>query len=395
MSKKSTTSKAAGKPERPPKPYPEFPLFPHASGRWAKKVRGRCEYFGSWVNDPTGERAGQLWAEQRDDLLAGRRPRKPGDPAGVTVKELCDTFLAAKEALVSTGELAQRSFDDYHTTCLRLADKFGRQRAVDDLRSEDFERLRTKLGKRWGAVTLSNEIGRVRVVFKWGYESELLGRPVRYGAGFKRPSAKTLRLARAEKGPKFFEAAQIREIIDAAGVQIKAMVLLGVNCGLGNSDCARLQFDHLDLDGGWLDYPRPKTGVPRRCPLWAETVKALKAAIAARPEPTKSAYTDLVFITKYGRPWREDSNRDSPLSHEFSKVLDALGIPRNGGFYSLRHVLETIGSEARDQPALDRIMGHVAAASDMGHRYRERLGDDRLNAVSEHVRKWLWPDAER
>jgi len=46
------------------KPYPEYPLFPHASGRWAKKVRGKFAYFGKIADDPKGEAALHLWLDQ-------------------------------------------------------------------------------------------------------------------------------------------------------------------------------------------------------------------------------------------------------------------------------------------------------------------------------------------
>ena len=53
---------------------------------------------------------------------------------------------------------------------------------------------------------------------------------------------------------------------------------LGINCGFSNMDCVLLPSDALNPKGGWLTYMRNKTGMPRRCPLWAETVAAVKAA---------------------------------------------------------------------------------------------------------------------
>ena len=186
-----------------------------------------------------------------------------------------------------------------------------------------------------------------------------------------------------------FEAADLRKMIDAAGVQLRAMLLLGINAGFGNSDVGVLPLDALDLDGGWVTFPRPKTGVTRRAALWPETVKAIKAALAKRPTPRADAAAGLVFVTKYGIGWAK-SDCDNPISKETAKLLKKLDLQRPGlNFYALRHGLETIGGEAGDQVAVDHIMGH--ARDDMASAYRERVTDDRLKRIADYVHHWLFP----
>ena len=149
----------------------------------------------------------------------------------------------------------------------------------------------------------------MRSVFKFGYDAGHLDRPMRFGPGFKKPSRKTLRLNRAAKGPKMFEPQQIHQLLAAAGPAMKAMILLGVNCGFGNADCANLSLKALDLETGWATYPRPKTGIDRRCPLWSETVEAIHGALAKRPTPKNEVDGGHVFITKSGNSWRAESGQ--------------------------------------------------------------------------------------
>jgi integrase len=373
----------ADKSLKPKKPYPDFPLFPHASGRWAKKVRGEMKYFGPW-RDPDG--ALNRWLDQRDDLLAGRTPRVSAD--GLTLRDLCNRFLTVKEAQADSREITRRRFAELFRSCKLLVGAFGRARLIIDLASEDFEKHRADLAKTRAAWALGGEIQRVRSIFKYGYEAGLIDRPVRFGPGFKRPGKSILRRERAEKGERLFESKELRKIIAGAGAVIKAMILLGINCGLGNSDCGHLQFRHLDLAGSWLNFPRPKTGVDRCCPLWAETVKSLKVAIAKRPAPKDEADAGHVFLTKYGRPWAKDA-MENPLSAEFRKLLVLLDQHREGlGFYTLRHTFATIAGGSRDQVAVNAIMGHADAS--MAAVYREKIDDDRLLAVTAHVRQWLF-----
>ena len=396
-----TTRKPKRKREKPKKPRPDFPLYAHAVGKWAKTIRGKTFYFGTW-DDPEG--ALREYLDTKDDLDAGRTPSIKG---GITLRELCNAFMASKRIDLDAGRLSPRSFVDYDLVCRQLLSQLSPTRSVLDLRPADFEKLYAHLSHKHGVGTLGREITVTRMVFKYGFESDMIERPVKFGPKFKGPSKKDHRKAKAKaeqaNGKKLFSANEIQRMIDAAGPQLKAMILLGVNGGLGNSDVANLPASALDLKTGWLEYPRIKTGVGRRIPLWHETAEALREAVACRPEPKDRADANRVFLTVFGQAWTryavvEEKHHgrkqirpkfDDAIAKTFGKLLDELKLRRHGiGFYALRHTFETVAGASKDQVAVDSIMGHIDPS--MAAEYRHGIENNRLRAVVDHVHKWLF-----
>ncbi|HET6325832.1 MAG TPA: hypothetical protein VFG04_14240, partial [Planctomycetaceae bacterium] len=120
MSDQSTRSRRSRKSsiDRPPKPYPEFPLGAANNGRWQKKILGKIHYFGRWGKVVDGsltriegdgwKDALEIYKAQVDDLYAGRTPRTKSD--ALTIKELCNRFLTAKKRRLDAGEMTAQTF---------------------------------------------------------------------------------------------------------------------------------------------------------------------------------------------------------------------------------------------------------------------------------------------
>jgi integrase len=381
-----TEPTVAVKPTKPAKPYPEFPLTAHPAGSWCKKIRGKLVYFGPW-SDPDG--ALKKYLEQKDDLHAGRTPRT--DPQALTVKDVANAFLNARKNAMEAGELSPRTWADYRSIMAMMVDGLGKHKPVAALDPQDFAVLKNKLARKNGPPRMSTIVQVIRCAFKHVYDSGQIDRPMRFGPAFKRTSKKTLRLHRAKQGLKLFSAEEVRRLLDGAGVQLRAMILLGINCGFGNTDCGTLPLSAVNLQTGVSDFPRPKTGIPRRCALWPETIQALREALAHRPEPKQAEDAGLVFVTKYGQSWSKTDNA-GPITQEMRKLLNKLGINGHRNFYTLRHTFRTVADEAKDQPAADFIMGHEVPH--MSSVYRETISDARLRAVADHVRAWLFAPAQ-
>lgn len=380
-----SNSKSSAGTRKARKPHPDFPLFPHQSGRWCKKVLGKFVYFGKVDDDPKGERAIALWLEQRDELLAGRTPQAA--TGSINVKQLCNDFLNFKRRKMEAGELSPWTHRSYRRACGRMVSYFGGSRSVAGLKPQDFADFYASLAKTLGPMARSVEVQVVKTCLKWAYDSELLEKPVRTGPGFKAPSAKTIWKDRRAHGERLFTADEVRRMIDTADLTTRAYVLLAINCAFGQTDIATLPMTALDLDGGWITHPRPKTQADRRCKLWDETTAVLRRATAGRPAD------GLAFVTARGLPLVRivgDAKVDSVRSR-FERLRQKLGLDRPGaGFYSLRHTHRTITDAAGDDAAAGYIMGHVRPG--MARHYVERIDDSRLEKVVEHLHRWLRPE---
>jgi len=376
---------------KPEKPYPDFPLTAHPNGQWCKKIRRRLHYFGAWAD---WEAALNLYLDQRDDLYAGRKPRVHGE--GMTLGRAMDHFLSAKKLLEQTCEISPRSYKDYEQTCEQIAASLGSRRLLTDIDHTDLEKLRAALcrGKRLATVsptTAKGDLTRARMLFLYLNENGLAEKPIHYRKALRSPPARAFRKLANERGLRMFSQEEIRAMIKAAHPQVAAMIYMGINCGFGNADCGTLTFDKLDLKNGWHSYWRPKTYNPRRCPLWPETIKAIRKAQESRPKRVLPEAENLVFVTRLGACWCKHDSGDNAISAEIRKLLKELGIYRKNvtTFYSLRRTFETIGATAGDQAAVDCIMGHIAATDDMAAVYRQKTYDGQLRKVTNHVRAWL------
>lgn len=305
-------------------------------------------------------------------------------PQPPTLREVWEAFDGRFVRQVEAGERSGRSLADYRLAARDLLQVLEPEARLDALRPADFGRLRAHMASRLGKKTLKNRINNIRTILRSAGElrdadgrRRFNGEPD-YGREFERPSLPVLRRERQRKQSRAWEPEEIRRLLAAAREPLRTMILLGINGGLGNTDIAQLAWGAVDLAKGWLDYPRPKTAVERRVPLWPDTAAALRAHRRA----SDGGAGELVFLTERGRPWvrtQEDGRHVDALTSEFQKLRRRTGLQKPVGFYGLRHSFQTLGEEAGDLPAVAAIMGHVDPT--MAAVYRERIRDGRLRAV--------------
>ena len=394
------------------KPRPDFPLTPLGNGQWAKKVKGKLYYFGSWKNDPKGTAALNDWLSRKDGILAGLDHLQVASVnTDWTLGRLVGEFLQAREADVAAGTLSKLTFGDYIRELKLFLGVMGQNAVVGKLTPAHFSAYAKHLIERRKLRSNSRKrtIAYIKACLNWGAGHGYYPAPA-YGTAFKAPNTtkEAIRLEKQRLGlpdhsKRVASGAEIDALLSRANPNFRAIVLLSVNCGMGPADIGRLQWQHLDMESGRFDMARGKTGRERHGYLWKRTREALQDV--AKLKHTRKAFeregpTALVFWTRKAQPmYREQEVVEDgrvvdvvvrqAVSITFGRMARQLGL---AGLtqYRLRHTFKTLGKKAKDPDALEYMMGH--RKGDTGATYdHEEISFKRVRRVSVKVLRRLWP----
>lgn len=421
---------------------PKYAITRGAKG-WQKNIHGKTIWIASHKKAANGREVDKIFESRlalpdddpRKIRLDAPRPAPVARMVDLTMKQLGDAFLTRKLRLRETGRLDQGTYDDYFEAIQCFIDHAGSDTRFCELNPNIFARFNDELSQRLGVYRRMRFIINVRSMFKWAGPAPkgigLLPELPNYGSDFALPSrAEVRRSKNARKikyGPKRYTPEEIREQIFGKLVEIprqrviagktvrdvqrlhrkpspslKAMMLLALNAGFGNRDCAFLPTSAikavLETEAEWLDYGRGKTGAERLTWLWPETREALQAWWAKRQKMTAQkgkvllpgnlefTYDDLFFLTYEGRPWIKGKKDQIAMRH--GALLKSLGQPSRG-FRSLRRTCRTILAETGQELAIDLIMGHAEDPADMAKVYTVEILGDVIKSVCQHGRTRL------
>ncbi len=354
---------------KPAWPYPEHgKLTAHPNGQWVKKFKNRLMYFGPWANP---QDALQRWLTfARNNIAEVEAPAK----SDLTLDYGINAYLRCRLIDMQSQRLGQQQYSEYHRLGELILDSLGRETLIEDLQPDNFRMLLEKLPG--GPYRKANQIVWVKTIFRWmGIE---FGIVPRFGHDFRRPSRKMVRTATK---PKPIDPAAILQALDGATPVVRACILLGINGGFGEWDCAQLRND--EISDGVIRCRRSKTGVLRVVPLWPETIQAIAAA---------RSDGELVFRTAAGNPvahlCRQSDLDGRPLaakSYAITQALRRMKCPWT--FYRLRHTFRSVADETGDTNAIRLVMGHAVPGIE---EHYVHVHEQRARKVVDYVRKWLF-----
>ena len=356
----------------------KFPLTLHPTGQYCKKINGRIHYFGT-----NKKQALERYLEQATYLHGGQDLVQTASNGNMTLKQLWDFYLRYQHSKVLADELTPRHHNDQTNSLSKLMSFLGQGRKIKSISTLDLQNYKRKLQSAYGSAhRLNLHISAMKAMFHWARKNDILENIPNIDAVSK---GKIVHQEMYTFCPE-----QIKKLLSAADVKVRAIIWLGLNCGFGCTDCAKLKWKDLDLENSRVQLVRNKTGVPRNLPLWPETIQALKKV------PRSG---QLVFYTAEGHPWvrtslktQKDGSRKyttvNAVTSMFARLLKKARInaPKGTGFYALRRTAATLAARSGDPFAVQRLLGHVDLT--MATRYVQDVSEQ-TDRVIENSRKYV------
>lgn len=365
-------------------------LYPARDG-WYKTIQGKKRYIAS--RKKSLREVVDILDARKQEIEEAVEIKKsvPLSRVNTTISELIDTFLEHLWQRHLTGnprKLARRTYDDYMEVLSRFAEIVGPSRMAANANPSWFSMYaRTFAGK--AVTTRRREIIYITAFFNWAgpgrHSLNFYKEAVKFGPDFQKPDELTLQTALDANSklytPEEFKAAmnKVRSI-----PVLWATGLLALNAAYLGSDITTLPETMVDLLTGVIeDFPRGKTGLPRKAALMPETVTAICWYLKHRNKREDAG--DFLFTSDEGFRYnrRQTSAPDERVNHTDTIGFywrTITGMPISG----LRTTFATAADGWHDDKAIDVVMGHGKKTT-RDKNYIKHFDVGRVRAVTERV----------
>lgn len=370
-------------------------LYDKSTGWWFSNLKdpskkcGRTKYM--WAKDQ--HKAQSLYFEQIERVVAEHTIKKPviepiEDARTWPLIEMAARYYDVKKAdgcsalfLNAIRKHLQRFLDWLKSKGFDVS-----KNTAEDLTSALLSGFRQSLAEDTSIArkTANHYIDYVRMLLLWGVKVHGIHHPplgsIQQFSG--RRNAKLGHGRKQDRTPLTWN--QLEKLLSAANVTDAALLMLGLNCGFGNSDIGKLKLCDVDFENAKVSHPRPKTGVHRDFTLWPETVRILKVYLAKhRGRPLCPESEQLFFVSRKGQPlsWHRLNGdgklaRSDAVKNRFDRLCTKAGIKRKYGvgFYILRHTYATlIGENSSDFREVQAALGQLTIQQQEVYRHDRQI----------------------
>ena len=308
-------------------------------GRWRKQIDGKVRYFGH--GDSADDIRSYRAAEQAYvEFLKKKEEQQPAEVpvSKATVEEVVERYLQGEFARAQRGEISAGSYEKTRRAAEVFTDSVGPRRRFAEITELDLDGYRDEQlalpvsphsKKPIKPSTAKLRLDFVKSLITWAWERRLIEMP----RNMRRYA--TVNMPKPEANP--FTVEEIQQLWSSAG-RLRCFMALGLNCAFGQQDISDLAWTDVDLDVGYIERPRSKTGIWARYKLWPVTIELIQAEAAKGETPGNRVFTNTSGLPLVRR-WLTDNGKlkmSDCIKNLMWRNQQAQNINGGRGFYALR-----------------------------------------------------------